>query len=113
MVDDSAHESAVRLYKFPIKDKKVARLPIIGLDWGFRCIARREVGRGGGFARIELCLGSESCAGYLFDRLLSGKRTEIYPDGRFDRIKCDGHGTIRDFMCWRLIRAIRDFLPLR
>ena len=83
MVDDSAHESAVRLYKFAIKDKKVSRVTD-NTDW----IENFDVSRDGKWAAAvasrELSYAWDqkiAPATYLVD-LSTGKRTEIYPDGK-------------------------------
>src|ERR1700723_1179311 len=83
VVDDSVHESPVRLYKFSIKDKKVARVTD-NTDW----IEDFDVSRDGKWAVAvasrELSYAWDqkvAPATYLVD-LASGKRTEIYPDGK-------------------------------
>lgn len=83
VVDDSTHESAVRLYKFAIKDKKVSRVTD-NTDW----IENFDVSRDGKWAAAvasrELSYAWDqkiAPATYLVD-LSTGKRTEIYPDGK-------------------------------
>ena len=83
VVDDSVHESPVRLYKFSIKDKKVARVTD-NTDW----IEDFDVSRDGKWAVAvasrELSYAWDqkvAPATYLVE-LATGKRTEIYPDGK-------------------------------
>ena len=106
VVDDSAHESPVRLYKFSIKDKKVARVTD-NTDW----IGDFDVSRDGKWAvavasrELSLRRGSESCPGYVPCRF-SERETDGNLSGWEDPalIKCAGRATIRDFMRWRPIQ---------
>jgi len=83
VVDDEPHESPVRLYKFSIKDKKVSRVTD-NTDW----IENFDVSRDGKWvaavASRELSYAWDqktAPATYLVE-LSTGKRTEIYPDGK-------------------------------
>ncbi|MGB8593359.1 MAG: prolyl oligopeptidase family serine peptidase [Candidatus Acidiferrales bacterium] len=83
VVDDTPHAPAVRLFKFAIKDKKVSRVTD-NSDW----IENFDVSRDGKWAVAsasrELSYAWDhkvAPATYLVD-LSTGKRTELYPDGK-------------------------------
>ncbi|MGB9405180.1 MAG: prolyl oligopeptidase family serine peptidase, partial [Candidatus Acidiferrales bacterium] len=83
VVDDTPHAPAVRLFKFAIKDKKVSRVTDNN-DW----IENFDVSRDGKWAVAsasrELSYAWDhkvAPATYLVD-LSTGKRTELYPDGK-------------------------------
>lgn len=109
VVDDTAHAAPVRLFELSIKDKKVRRITD-NTDWILSFAVSRDK------TKVAMSAGRE--LSYSWDQktppvsyvvsLQTGERTQILGTNTSCRARSCGRGTIRDFMSWRRIRAIRN-----